>query len=522
MRAFILIVFFCLFQLNTAYASCPIFHPLRSNFETIDAAQVIAIGTARDSHQNKFIEFHIDEIIKGDAVKSAFSYGHFTDENNTIAADDIFGYTLGGWGPCQRVTFQQDKQYVLFLEKNTDGKFYVNGDIHSRLAEDYHGPDSHWIKLIKAYLNIQKNPDRLAQMQVMQELADAYSGNEKDMSFAQQMRKDALLHVTSIHSDKPSEWLIQKYETPHFFRDYVQKQPVLHKEMPRNLSEENVKFMALAALSEGEHLKALPFIDALAEKNIRPDEVEIILAYYLNVKKIQKAKLFYAENATTLFLTETERFLSTYDLLLREFDLSPKDQAWWQEQKFGLCVIRDGRCGKLEDFSFFTTDANFHRKLFAHLGLREHPEAIKWAEETVEEAIEKNAFDRTADAALTVLINAGDGWQKLSPLIDQLRWNSIHPLLDQLSCGTKKQRHAIAQNLGETLGNSNRDHIMTMMTMPQSDDVKRELIDSAIRLESGSNKYSKTNEYLLDYIKADEPLPREMQRISLSCWPKIY
>ncbi|MCK5747101.1 MAG: hypothetical protein KAH44_12840, partial [Oricola sp.] len=136
----------------------------------IDASDAIVVATAvrsisGETSSSDAVIFKVREVLKGSPSQEVTDlwarFGKATPSN----PDDILSANQEAFmGPCNRMTFKKGNSYVLMLRNDPEEGFIVWGDAFSRINEDDFGPNSMWRRAIGVYLEIQKNPDRMAQI----------------------------------------------------------------------------------------------------------------------------------------------------------------------------------------------------------------------------------------------------------------------------------------------------------------------------------------------------------------------
>lgn len=236
------------------------FHP--TNFELVGAADAIVIATAVSGEPMGAdglggVRFRIDGSLKGENPPV-----EFVDDFSILGSDPPvppgnITEATGAGGSCIRAGFELGKPYVLFLTLGDDGQWRRTGYAFSRDAEDYTGPDSLWVRAISLYVDVQRNPDRLAQREVLASMIAELEGpnaTEADRVLAADIR----YHLKSLSPLSPTVVLIDAYkaldrgETLGFFTgpyDASERQ-----------KEEILKFLVL-----GDHREAASFFDDLLD-----------------------------------------------------------------------------------------------------------------------------------------------------------------------------------------------------------------------------------------------------------------
>ncbi|WP_420478449.1 hypothetical protein [Brevundimonas sp. FT23028] len=203
-------------------------------------------------------------------------------------------------GPCSRYTFQQGRRYVLFLADNEDGTGYgpqgwfVAPAVFGRSSEDYAGPNSLWARALHLYLEVQRNPDRMA---ALDDLAgrlpalEAANASAADRAIAADIRD----HLSSLSPWKPTPYLLQAYaalergESPRFsirgpeanreggFADAATD--LIFDIRRPGFDLRRQKESVLLSLINGEHPDAAPLFDRLVAGQPTPGELALTIRY---------------------------------------------------------------------------------------------------------------------------------------------------------------------------------------------------------------------------------------------------
>ena len=223
MFAFSLMVLFSLTSANTYACSVTNDYFRPSNFELIESADAIVIAKITGSQKEKgFVRgakspvFKIVDHVKNDSVieiASGHSYVSSDPQRqppssnpDTISEPHPDSFS----GACNRYLFQKGKTYVLFLNEY-DGKYGIGGAPFSRIAEDYYGKDSSWMKAIDFYLHIQNVPDRYQQLEELKAEYENLKSFSED-SFEHMLSLDIADHLMSQSPKKPTQYLLESYK----------------------------------------------------------------------------------------------------------------------------------------------------------------------------------------------------------------------------------------------------------------------------------------------------------------------
>lgn len=194
-----------------------------STFEMVEQADAVAVVTALeqlppegdDAHVSR-VRFRIEFALKGTPPAEFVSdWAHIGDPVPSDPADISTANPEGFMGPCVRMTFAKGGQYVVFLEVSEDPErpgWRMARHIFWRDAEDYDGPDSLWVEVLKFYIDLQAtHPDR---MEALEALAAHLPRLERPDASPREraLAADARDHLSSLSPWKPTAYLIEAYE----------------------------------------------------------------------------------------------------------------------------------------------------------------------------------------------------------------------------------------------------------------------------------------------------------------------
>ena len=506
---------------------------IRSNFELIDAADAIVVARAvRGSKSERWgdIVFEVEETLKGSPTAEVIDRGgRFGD---TIASDpnDILSANAEAFhGGCNRSTYKRGNLYVLMLGEFDEGGFIVAGDAFSRLSEDDFGPDSMWRRAIATYLEIQNNPDRLAQISALEDLLKRGSV-ETASAFEQQIAIDAAYHLQSIHPDKPTEWLLARYGDPQFMMRPLGAATVGTEEerIDKFLSGifgdepplEDEKTAILRALFEGDHPEAEPLFRAIiAQTAPEPTQLGAALAFFVRQNEYALVRTAFGEHILWIeaitgpgsgpgFIQTMQRAIGYGD----DLNVPPNFAEWWQRQKASLCFIKEGpvECSSWgeDEWDIATLLENPRENEVLLLASAHSAEVTDWAEAE----LDRLAADKVETHK--------DEWDFPMKLL-LAAYNGSEPVrIHQLACGSKQMREGLADLIGEVPTYDTENLLREMMAIKQHKHVREQIIESAVLLAAHDMKDSRWGDADLAtaYIRADDPLPLyDLNRRNLPC-----
>ncbi|MEO1243025.1 MAG: hypothetical protein AAFX54_14045 [Pseudomonadota bacterium] len=493
---------------------------LQSNFELIDASGAIVVGKAARKAKGKFrdkIFFEVTTTLKGSPGQTVVDQsGYFGDPTPSDPNDISTANSEAYMGPCVRGTYRRGDSYVLMLRRDEFDGFVVAGDAFSRMNEDDFGPDSLWRKAIETYLEIQKNPDRMAQLDAMRELA--LRGMREDATpFEQKIGEDAMRHLMTIHPDKPTQWLMSVYEDPDFaYRGFDEVIAGTEEERVGSLvslvygrlrQPEDAKSMVVRALAEGDHPQAEPlFREIINQEAPRPTELGAAFAFliksgdYAQVQQAFGKHILWIEGVTGP--GAGPGFWSVISNTVgygERRTVSAEFGAWWDRQNFASCLLHQSA----------PTNCSFHKldadELLANPIANEkllltsaRNEAVQdWANREIDrlKADGVSPRDRQWDLPVKLLLAAYRGEKPKQVL--------------NLACGSKEERERIAIIIGRVRTYKTANLLHEMMAMEQHEHVRGELFTSAIKFADVERSFSRTSEVgrAFDYARSDGVLP---------------
>ncbi|MEM1396881.1 MAG: hypothetical protein AAGH38_05475, partial [Pseudomonadota bacterium] len=379
---------------------------IQSNFEMIDAADAIVVAKAvrkKKGEYSDIIFFDVKEVIKGEPTRIVTDQsGHFGKPIPSDPTNILFANPEAFAGPCNRMTYRKGDQYVLMLDNSNEQGFIVSGDPFSRINEDYFGPDSLWRRAIDTYLRIQRNEDRMNQLVEMRELVER--GSEKDAGHLErQLGVDALIHLSNIHPDKPTEWLLDRYEDPDFiartFASIIQGTPEEEVSEITTIvfgdrsTTEDQRSKILRALSEGDHPEAAPLFEGiLNEVSPEPTRLGSALAFYIRNDEYELVKKSFGQHILWIeAVTGPGRGPGFWETVSSAVGygnrrLVPQNFGdWWDKQTLAHCLIKSGPfdCSFGWEEAAALLDDPYPNKVLILAGASS-PEVVSWAEEELD------------------------------------------------------------------------------------------------------------------------------------------
>ncbi len=505
---------------------------LKSNFELIDASDAIVVATAirtergENSH-SKSVIFSVNEILKGSPSKQVKDlWADLGKPTPSDPADILSANPEAYMGPCNRMIYQKGDRYVLMLRNDPEEGFIVGGDAFSRINEDDFGADSMWRRAINRYLQIQRNPDRMAQIAELEKLVD--QGLRKGATeFERQIGLDALNHLMNIHPDKPTEWLLARYDDPGFvMRRFEDRIAGTEEEAVGGITSlvfgespepEDTKTTILRALAEGDHPEAEPlFRSIIAETAPDATRLGAALSYFIRKGEYDFVKAAFGEHI--LWVTGVTGPGSgpgfwgpVWDAVGYGENKNVPDEfaAWWGRQTMANCLIINGPfyCSFDWDEAAASLDNPRNNQTLLLAGASS-PEVIAWAEGELDRLKSENieSFREDWDFPMKLLLAAYRGDKP----------TRVH----ELACGSKEMREGLAGLIGEVPTHYTEELLREMMAIDQHEHVRAELLGSAVLIAAHNMKRSRWREadLVVDYARADGLTPlRERDDRHLPC-----
>ncbi len=503
---------------------------LQSNFEMIDASDAIVIGEAVRKTKGEFgdkIFFEVTAILKGNPDRTVIDQsGRFgkpiPSDPNDISSANPEAYM----GLCVRGTYRRGDSYVLMLHENEQSIYEVSGDPFSRMNEDDFGPDSLWRKTIESYLAIQKNPDRVAQLDEMRNLV--LRGMSKGATtLEKKIGEDAMRHLLTIHPDKPTQWLMGVYADQDFayrgLEDIIagteeEEADDLMSLVYEGSQAEGVRSVVMRALLEGDHPDAEPlFRDVIAQTPPNPTELGTALAYFIKLGEYDIVKRAFGEHILWIEgVTGPGAGPGFWSVVNRTIGYSDRRTVptefgdWWDRQHLASCLLEN-----------VPTDCNFgwdeaaallaapyaNQKLL--LAGASSPKVTAWAEAELDRLALENvpSFHAQWDFPMTVLLAAYRGDEP----------KRVH----ELACGTKNMREGLADLIGNVPTLYTEGLLREMMAIEQHEHVREQLFESAVLIAAHDMKSSRLYDADLAYAyaRAENTLPlRDRDEKHLPCY----
>lgn len=494
---------------------------LQSNFEMIDAADAIVVAQAvRNDAEEEFgfgtVYFDVVEVLKGDASGEVEGHGVLGKIPPSDPMEIVRAHPEAFAGPCNRLTFTKGKKYVLMLSRADDGSLLVSGDPFSRRSEDDFGPESPWRRAIRAYLDIQSMPDRIAQMEALESLAetglkDSATQFEKDLS------ADTILHLYNIHPDKPFEWLLARYRDPSLLGDsgplydkiVAGTQEEAADQMAAFLLDEleeptSIRADILRALVRSDYEQAEPlFAEVLKSDDPDPTSFGAAISYYIKQGEYDLVKREIANSGVWLIAAKTQSGLLYSEiqnaiLYADDNEIDAEFVEWWERFSAALCLMQnnDIECGYdwEKSATLLTNVRQYEPLMLADAGA---PQIQAWAEAEIDRLFkaEISIYDDVWEFPVTLLLAGYDPDESVT--------------VQELACGDSAYRYLLANQIGNVPNYRTKKLLQEMMALEQKPDIRKALLEAGIRLAAHDLTRSRwaDADWLVAYAKLEGPLP---------------
>lgn len=254
-----------------------------SNFELVQLSDAIVVATAVEGRPDDFMGrtlFEVTERVKGDSPGRVELAGALGSPAPSNLAEIAYSHPEGHMGPCNRMTFRKGGRYLLFLQRDSDGKLRQTGHAFSRINEDYAGEDNVWMRTVRRYVRLQASAAPMEQIPILEGMLRTRRGPAGEALDAVEVA-DIRDHLSSLSPYKPTPYLLAAYAAlergkapAHGVRsrnaDAEQSEA---EELTRTLFGDRsargkngpeARLRVLTALVNGDHPQARPLFDRLA------------------------------------------------------------------------------------------------------------------------------------------------------------------------------------------------------------------------------------------------------------------
>jgi hypothetical protein len=256
-----------------------------SNFELVQIADAIVVATP-EARAGKDPEaglvFRVEKRIKGaPPPRLEIGMAALGQPGPSDLADLSRSHPEGYAGPCNRMSFARGGHYLLFLEREPDGRWRQLGYPFARINEDYAGEDNAWMRSVRRYLRLQQSLKPLEQIAALRRMIET-GRDPAGVALSAAERADIVDHLSSISQWKPTAYLLDLYGR------IEQREPLPYAARPDAANREGgeadrvasllldepgpagpkagerERLMVLRALAKGDHPEALALFERLA------------------------------------------------------------------------------------------------------------------------------------------------------------------------------------------------------------------------------------------------------------------
>jgi hypothetical protein len=364
--AAIMIAMFAILQSGKAHA-CSLSGDFvgTTNFELVRNADAIVVAEAVSASQTEdagTVEYRVLEVIKGDPPDRV--HNDFANFGTAVPSRPM---TFIGANPdsagCVRTAFEPGGKYVLFLNAESDQRYVVRRDTHARIAEDYDGPDSYWVRAIRYYMSAQDGPDQMEQLAFLETEVQRLSQFE-DQSFERILQLDIADHLSTLSMAKPTDYLVRAFEGAYggkIFPDFgnlpgpegsetinqiLGLAPLFDDDTQTDLND-RMKTRALNALSRRSDATAASFFTQRVDGGSQdPELLGAAIRFFVRFGELEKARMLAEQHAFVVLNLAPQDGAARFHSGMGEFDRSPAPgtapywknhpeiAAWWPAFSF--------------------------------------------------------------------------------------------------------------------------------------------------------------------------------------------
>ena len=453
-----------------------------TNFDLVHLADAIVVATPQSQKEvgdhDYEVTFSIDKVIKGDIGPVYVSKkgrdwitGNLEDSGDYVSfsdPDDLQYTYPGSAASCIRGSFVQGRQVVLFLSKASDGDYYRNTYAFARVAEDYFGEESLWMTTIRYYLEVQKEPDRVKQLDILKKKYQELIEKTEMTDYEAELAQDIFFHLGNVSQYKPTEYLFEEYQVLEegrsnrfaigaraekieaYLKRKKEKEAAKRKaeRLAAGLPEEEEdpfgwdddeaeehdpdddKVRVIEDLMLGKHPGVTPFFDALMQKEGKKlNFLHVIAQFYSENGRYHEALELYRSRAFIVLNTADYHDAGTFFRYALSIHNDPHDpdkekwvedpdvRVWWPEFAYSmyLTLIRrselEGRDGPEPDSIeselkvLRPNDYRTRPDLAVLLAQLYKDPVIDWAKNEIEAYVQNPAVKRQSDfLALPMLV----------------------------------------------------------------------------------------------------------------------
>ncbi|KSB90339.1 hypothetical protein AS593_22640 [Caulobacter vibrioides] len=490
-----------------------------SNFELVQIADAVVVATPLsappvDEDDNPFeapMRLRVTESLKGDLAGEIEARGLRLGATRRSDPKDIFfSHPEGHMGPCNRMTLAKGGSYLLFLGRRGE-HLGVLGFPFSRVNEDYAGPDSAWSRVVRTYLDIQREPDGMVELARLEALKAQLEAKPGRTRYDAMLAADIGAHLGSVSPWKPTGYLLAARDDLKAGRPprYAPRNPVYDQEQsgvamfadmimgasgeaPGKPARDPRETAILEALIEPGHADALPVFEPFLREDASVGELDLGLRFLANNGGFGRAYDLIearfptrlegaasAEEAQSLLRITAEVVEDPYGGEPPRWRADPSTATRWPRLSLALARLAKARFGVEAGFhqgpkALLTADYRADPELT--LMLSGHEAAITdWARAQL---VLPGAAQAPADAA--------DDPLKL-PIRITLRWAGLgagaaeEVGLNRMFCAGPARRAMLIETWGREGGLFGADFAKRMAASPQLDEAERSRLTEAVR-----------------------------------------
>lgn len=503
-----------------------------TNFELVRNADAIVVAEAVSASQTEdagTVEYRVLEVIKGDPpdrVHNDFAYFGTPVPSRPMT---FIGANPDSAG-CVRTAFEPGGKYVLFLKAESDQRYVVRRDTHARIAEDYDGPDSYWVRAIRYYMSTQDGRDQIEQLAFLETEVQRLSEFE-DQSFERILQLDIADHLSTLSMAKPTDYLVRAFEGADggkIFPDFgnlpgpegsetinqiLGLAPIFEDDTQNDLNE-RMKTRALSALSRRSDSEAASFftqrVDAGSQE---PEFIGAAIPFFVRRGELEKARMLADRHAfVVLNLAPRDEATAFYDGL-NEFandlasDAGPPWQsddeiaAWWPAFSFAARQTMHFRFGY--ELTFNVSD-DAELEALRPADYRTYPN-LSFA---IADSYDDHIVD-WAEQEVARLISAGvetyeeDYFVPLGVLLIDYS-SDRRTRIDSVFCGSEEGRYLVLRYLGKHPGIYAEELAFRLAAQKLNDEERETLLSSlymfAANDRQGSGYVDSDTDYLINQL----------------------
>lgn len=482
-----------------------------SSFELVEQADAVVVARAvsqTGSWQDggASVVFEIEQALKGSPPTTVGMME--TQLGRTQPSDPdtlIQAHPESFMGPCTRRTFQRGGRYVLFLSRADEpGQpgWHAIHSVFARSAEDYAGPDSLWVRALRGHIEVQANPDRMAQLGMLAARLPALEGPSASAA-DRQIAADIRDHLSSLSPAKPTPYLVAAYEALE--RGESPRFSIRGPEADReggaadaltdmifdvrrpDFDLERQKLVVLRSLANGEHPDAQPLFERILANRPSSSQLGLAMRYFSQNRQFRRAYDLVEREALPrlggLPNDEASALLSDINEALRGPDYSyGLENEAWKDDAYARERWPELALSLFWDFHRRGSEARFDAiRSLRPTDFRARPEVTLALSTMFDDAVETWAI-----AEVDRLLPTADWLDDEDPLWLPLRVLAIgfgdekDAALERAFCAGESGRIMVIQTLGLWGGSLDGELLIRMLAFPGADTETREQVLRAL------------------------------------------